>query len=44
MMFICSSSVAGAVVLAFELDNPYAGIIRMTTQPIEKAVNQLGRD
>lgn len=43
MLFICAVSVSGAVVLAFELDRPFSGIIRMSSEPFDRALDQLGR-
>lgn len=42
-LFLCGVSVAGAVVLAFELDQPFAGFMRMSSEPIRKALDQMGR-
>ena len=43
MLFLCAVSVAGAVVLAFELDEPFAGVLRVSREPIQRALTRMGQ-
>lgn len=43
MLILCAASVAGAVVLAFDLDRPFDGLLRVSSEPMDKALVQLGR-
>jgi hypothetical protein len=44
MLFLCALSVACSVVLAFELDHPFSGLMRMSDEPMRRAIDLLGRD
>jgi len=41
-LFVCSLSVAGAVFLILELDQPFAGLIRISSAPAHDALADLG--
>jgi hypothetical protein len=41
-LFLCAVSVSAAMVLASELDQPFAGFMRMSSEPMRKALTQLG--
>lgn len=43
MLFLCSLSVTGAMMLALDLDRPFEGVLRISREPIERAIDQLGR-
>lgn len=42
-LFVCSLSVAGALFLILELDQPFAGLIEIPGTPMRNALAQLGR-
>ena len=42
-LLICAVSVAGAVFLILELDQPFAGLIRLPSAPLTSALDQLGK-
>jgi len=42
-LFVAALSVAGSVFLILEMDRPYAGLIRISSAPLEAALEQLGR-
>lgn len=41
---VCSLSVAGAIFLIVEMDQPYDGLVKISSAPARAALNQLGRD
>jgi hypothetical protein len=41
-LFVCALSIASAVALVDDLDSPFGGIVRVSAQPMEKALAQLG--
>ncbi len=43
VLFVCALSVAGAIFLILELDQPYAGWIRISPAPLRMALSQLGQ-
>jgi len=42
-LLICAVSVGGALFLIVELDQPYGGLIRISSAPLRNALAQLGR-
>ena len=42
-MFVSALSVAGALFLILEMDRPFAGTIRISDEPLRRALAQLGR-
>jgi membrane-bound ClpP family serine protease len=42
-MFVCALSVAGAIFLILELDQPFSGLIRISSAPLHSALSRLGR-
>jgi hypothetical protein len=42
-LLVCAVSVGGAIFLIIDLDQPSAGLIRISTAPIENALSQLGK-
>jgi membrane-bound ClpP family serine protease len=42
-LFVCALSVAGAVFLIVEMDQPFEGVIRIADTPLRDALGQLGR-
>jgi hypothetical protein len=42
-LLICALSVAGAVFLILELDRPFDGVIKISSDPLQLALEQLGR-
>jgi hypothetical protein len=42
-LLVCALSVAGAVFLILELDRPFEGLIRISGEPLERALEMLGR-
>jgi hypothetical protein len=42
-LLICALSVAGAVFLILELDRPFEGLIKISSDPLRLALEQLGR-
>jgi hypothetical protein len=43
-LFLCALSVAGAIFLIIEMDNPLTGIVRISDAPMRKALAILGSD
>ena len=43
VLFICALSVAGAIYLIVEMDQPYGGLIKISSVPLHAALDQLGR-
>lgn len=43
MLFVCAVSVAGAVFLIVDLDQPFDGLIQISNGPFRKALSQLGQ-
>ncbi len=43
-LFCCALSVAGALYLIVEMDQPYGGLIKISSAPARAALNQLGRE
>ena len=43
-LFVGALSVAGAIYLVLELDNPYAGVMRISDAPLRDALARMGRD
>jgi hypothetical protein len=43
VLFICALSAAGSLFLILELDQPYAGLIKISSAPLRHALMQLGR-
>jgi hypothetical protein len=42
-LFVCSLSIAGAMYLLVQLDQPYSGYIKVSSAPLRAAIDQLGR-
>ena len=42
-LFVCSLSVAGAIYMIVEMDEPYGGFIKISSKPVRAAIEQLGR-
>ena len=42
-LLVCALSVAGAVFLILELDRPFDGFIKISSEPLERALELLGR-
>ena len=42
VLFLCALSVAGSIFLILELDQPFEGVIRISSAPIRYALTQLG--
>ncbi len=42
-LLLCALSVAGAVFLILELDRPFGGLIQLSSDPLRRALEQLGR-
>lgn len=42
-LFVCSLSVAGAIYMIVEMDEPYGGFIKISSKPVRAALDQLGR-
>jgi hypothetical protein len=42
-LFVCALSMAGAIYLIVEMDQPYSGIIKLSSAPLHTALDQLGR-
>jgi hypothetical protein len=43
VLLLCALSVAGAVFLILELDRPFDGLIQLSSEPLRRALAQLGR-
>jgi hypothetical protein len=42
-LFVSALSVTGAIFLILEMYSPYIGLIRITNEPLQAALEQLGR-
>ena len=42
-LLVAALSVSGAILLILELDQPFSGMIRISSQPMQNALSQLGR-
>jgi hypothetical protein len=42
-LLLCALSVAGAIFLILELDHPFDGLIQLSSDPLQRALGQLGR-
>ncbi len=42
-LFVCALSLAGAVYLIVEMDQPYGGLIKLSSSPVITALGQLGQ-
>jgi hypothetical protein len=42
-LLVCALSVAGAIFLILELDRPFEGLIKISSDPLRRALEQLGR-
>jgi hypothetical protein len=43
-LVVCSLSVAGAIFLIVQMDQPYDGLVKISSAPARAALNQLGQD
>ena len=42
-LFLAALSVASSIYLILELDQPYSGLIKISSAPLQMALEQLGR-
>jgi hypothetical protein len=42
-MLACALSVSAAIVLILDLDNPYEGMIRLSSAPVRNALAHMGQ-
>jgi hypothetical protein len=42
-LFVCALSVAGSIYLIVEMDQPYGGLIKISSAPLRTALDQLGQ-
>jgi hypothetical protein len=42
MLLLCALSVSGAMVLSLEFDRPFDGLVRLSSEPLAKALAQMG--
>ena len=42
-LFVCALSVAGAIFLILEMDQPFEGLIQISDAPLRQVLTQLGR-
>ncbi len=42
-LFVCALSISGAIFLILELDQPFEGVVRMSSDPLRSALAHLGR-
>ena len=42
-LFVCALSMAGAIYLIVAMDQPYSGIVKLSSAPLHTALDQLGR-
>lgn len=40
-LIVCALSVSGAIYLILELDNPFAGLMRISAAPLHNAIAQI---
>lgn len=43
VIFVCALSVAGAIFLILDLDQPFDGLIQVSSEPLRNALTELGR-
>jgi hypothetical protein len=43
VMFLCSLSAAGSLYLILEMDQPYSGIMKISSEPMRKAIAMMGQ-
>jgi hypothetical protein len=43
-LFVCSLSISGSLFLIVQMDQPYSGLIKISSSPIRAALTQIGRD
>jgi hypothetical protein len=43
VLFICALSVAGSIYLIVEMDQPYGGLIKLSSAPLHAVLDQLSR-
>ena len=43
VLFMCALSVAGAVFLVLEMDQPFGGLIRVSPEPLNYALSHLSK-
>ena len=43
VLFVCALSVAGAVFLIVDLDQPYDGLVQVSSAPLRNALAHLGQ-
>jgi len=42
-LFVCALSVSGAIFMILELDQPFEGLIQVSSEPLRSALAQLGQ-
>jgi hypothetical protein len=42
MLFVCALSVSGAIFLILELDQPFEGLMQISSAPMRDALSRLG--
>jgi hypothetical protein len=42
-LLVCALSVAGSIYLIVEMDQPYSGLIKISSAPLHTVLDQLGR-
>jgi hypothetical protein len=42
-LFVAALSVAGSIFLILEMDQPYSGLIKISSTPLRTALEQLGK-
>jgi hypothetical protein len=42
-LFVCALSVAGAMFLIVDLDEPFGGLIQISSTPLRNALSQIGQ-
>ena len=42
-LFVAALSVAGSIYLILEMDQPYSGLIKISSAPVRAALQQLGQ-
>jgi len=43
VLFLCALSVAGAIFLILEMDQPFEGLMKISSAPLRYALSQLGQ-
>ena len=43
IIFVCALSVATAIFLILEMDQPYEGVLQISNEPLVSALSEIGR-